>query len=256
MEEAPITPEQTAALLAYLKACKTERQALPPSERQMLRPLIIYVLGKEHTGRHGVISWLWQGTRYDWYDPTDNGCQMKAVQIQGQQVLLEFQQSLGDDSGPTLMSRNSASKADAHMLVYDVADRISFEVINHVYEELLAGSAAKKPLWVVANKHGKFNRNRDVTEWAVTPQEGYQFAASIGARYWTVATNTGQNLGKEQADEIAIRVLLSKIDMEAASVQAEGDAEAEGDLDQARGIRSRWSVHGGIGKLKSMFHPK
>ena len=58
MEEAPITPEQTAAIKAYLTARMAKRQALPPTDRGMVRPMVIGVLGKQYTGRHGVISWV------------------------------------------------------------------------------------------------------------------------------------------------------------------------------------------------------
>ena len=155
---------------------------------------------------------------YDWYDPTDNGCSRLAVSIQDQTVAAEFQQTLGDDSIPYAQLGIIAREADAHMLVYDIADRISFELIDRLHNELLGGSSTHKPLWVIANKHGQFNKNRNVTEWAVTPQEGYQFAASIGARYRSVATNTGENLGQDLAVEIVNRVLLSWIEKETVNV--------------------------------------
>lgn len=136
----------------------------------------------------------------------------KHVAVQGRDVHVQF--DLADpfdlpDSDLLGLFRSN----EAYVLVYDVMDKTSFEVLDRVYRLYSQIPRQKKwrtPLFVVANKSDRWRG-----AWAVSYPEGDDFARSIGASLLQMSSLTGAGTGDEVMIDMISRVLLGRYQNEA-----------------------------------------
>ncbi|KAH7020286.1 P-loop containing nucleoside triphosphate hydrolase protein [Ilyonectria destructans] len=232
MAPSSISPEQKAAVREYV--IKNKRIAIK-----------ISVLGASGSGRRSILQRLTLGMVLESYDPTENGEHRMMIHIEKHPVMLEFSMQLGSE----IAARNAwhqqlVQHGEAFLLVYDVTDRASFELLRTIHSGLFGPKEEEKPVWVLATKTDQPQQN-----WAVSMQEGAEFSTTINAKFLTVSAQTGEGLGKDDAVELASEVIISKA-LKLANAEATG---AVRDLNSGQS-RSRFSLHGLRDKVKELLH--
>jgi hypothetical protein len=88
---------------------------------------------------------------------------------------------------------------EAHALLYRTADRGTFEAVEVLWREHIAGRTGGK-LFLMANGEDE----------GVTQIEGKQLAERMGATFWPLSAKTGDGAGEEQLINIAKAILLRR----------------------------------------------
>jgi hypothetical protein len=103
---------------------------------------------------------------------------------------------------------------EAYMLIYDVTNKRSFEVLDRIHRLYSRIPTRQRrwrtPLFVIASKADRYRGG-----WAVPFLEGDGFAKSIGATFLAMSSLTGSGTGDEVVVEMVSRVLLSRYQNEA-----------------------------------------
>lgn len=203
----------------------------------------ILLLGQHGTGTDSILMRLiWDYPEIPTvFDPTtEEPVYNKQLRFGRIPVLLEGQTC--EYSGNTAMPAGMGREFEAHMYVFSVGDRASFELLPKMHAELGGPRPGGIPhcLFVVANK-----TDIPFESWEVSMQEAKEFSRSIGAELLAMSAKTGKGCGKEDARTLATRVLLSRIkgEEENANVQS-----AQKPADSA--IKSRG---GALEKITQLF---
>lgn len=198
------THEETAAVHKYLES----------------HVIKILLLGQRGTGTDSILMRLiWDYTSIpDVFDPTtEEPVYSKQLRFGRIPVLLECQTC--KYSGNSAMPASMAREFEAHVYVYSVGDRASFELLSKMHAELGGPHSGGIPhcLFVVANK-----TDIPFESWQVSLQEAKEFSRRIGAELLAMSAKTGKGCGKDDARTLATRVLLSRIkgEEENANVQS------------------------------------
>ena len=186
-----------------------------PEDNRLLKDLLasqplptirILVLGAPGSGKRSVCEQLAHGVFPDGRDPTEDGQYRRVVELfppeEGKnfRVMLEWTTNLGDPKEMTpgvlqLMVRDS----EAHALLYRTADRRTFDAVEGLWREHIAGRTDGK-VFVVANGEDE----------GVTQTEGRQLADKLRATFWPLSAKTGDGTGKEQLIVMAKAILLHR----------------------------------------------
>ncbi|KAM3423278.1 hypothetical protein BST61_g717 [Cercospora zeina] len=142
----------------------------------------------------------------------------KHVAVQGRDVHIQF--DLVSDG--TLQRAHSTTmdyvqNNEAFMLVYDVTDQESFDVLRQIcqlYSEIPQQHPWHAvPFFIVASKIDRWRGG-----WAVPQRVGDEFASSVGATLLSMSALNGEGTGDAAMVDVASRVLLSRF-------QNDGDPE-------------------------------
>lgn len=141
----------------------------------------------------------------------------KHVAVQGRDVHVQF--DLMND-GPFQMPEEDLLEYirnnEAYMLVYDVTDLESFEVLDGVcrlYARIPRQRPWRVPFFVVASKIDRWRGG-----WAVPYLKGDEFARSVGATFLSMSAINGEGTGDEVIVDLVSRVLLSRYQNEVDTV--------------------------------------
>ncbi|KAF7555499.1 hypothetical protein G7Z17_g2122 [Cylindrodendrum hubeiense] len=231
MTHTSMTAEQNAAVREYLIEKK-------------LSTVKMTVLGRFLSGRRKLLQRLTLGLPLELYDPSENGEHRMIVHVKTHPVILDFSMRLGNEwpvQDP--WHHQIVQQGEGFLLVYDVTDRASFELLHGIHSELFGPTEEGKPLWVLATK-----TDQPQQKWVVSNQEGEEFSKSIGATFRSVSAHTGEGLGKVDAADMASWVILSKIPK---PVETEGSSKAPGaNTAQTR----RFSLHSLRNKVNRLLH--
>ena len=148
------------------------------------------------------------------------------TEIEGKPIKFDGESNFGDaGKSPTDGEHyfRMVRHCEVCVFVYDVTNRSSFEELRGYYqnfyiERSLDGSRDSYPapsdpprgrfrglFFVIANRI-----DSDVHDWTVSPQEGEDFSAAIGAVFLQMAPKTGEGMGPEVLADIARLVLLRR----------------------------------------------
>lgn len=173
---------------------------------QPLPTLRILVLGAPGSGKRSVCEQLAHGVFPVGHDPTDNGQYRRLIELfppeQGRdfRVMLEWTTNLGDPKEmiPGILQQMVRDN-EAYALLYRTADRGTFEAVEVLWCDHIAGRAGGK-VFLMANGE----------EEAVTQTEGKQLADRLGATFWPLSAKTRDGAGEEHLINMAKAMLLHR----------------------------------------------
>jgi GTPase SAR1 family protein len=186
--------------------------------------LRIIVLGPKGAGKLSLLSQLTTGYFPASHDPTDDRMFRKQVHIspvlsandkrQKHRVMLELycDAAWRSDTSPAIVQQ-MLSLDEAWVLVYDINDRASYEVVKDIHRNHISQprqEQARMEGWVVANQ---IDRLKD-GEGAVSEAEGRKWADDIGARFWMTSAKKREGCGTDALMSIARDILLSRMKAE------------------------------------------
>jgi hypothetical protein len=173
---------------------------------QPLPTLRILVLGAPGSGKRSVCEQLAHGVFPVDRDPTENGEYRRLIELfppeEGRdfRVMLEWTTNLGDPKEmiPGILQQ-MVRDDEAHILPYRTANRGTFEAVDELWREHIAGRTGGK-VFLVANGEDE----------GVTQIEGRQLADRLGATFWPLSAKTGDGAGEEQLAAMAKAILLHR----------------------------------------------
>jgi len=173
---------------------------------QPLPTLQILVLGAPGSGKRSVCEQIAHGVFPIDREPTENGQYLRIIELfpseEGRdfRVMLEWTTNLADPKEmiPGILQQMVRDN-EAHVLLYRTADRGTFEAVEGLWQDHIAGRTGGK-VFLVANGEDE----------GVTQAEGKQLADRLGASFWLLSAKTGDGAGEEQLIVIAKAILLHR----------------------------------------------
>lgn len=173
---------------------------------QPLPTLRILVLGAPGSGKRSVCEQLAHGVYPVDREPTEDGQYRRLIELfppeegKDSRVMLELTTNLADPKEmiPGILQQMVRDN-EAHVLLYRTADRSTFDAVEELWRENVAGRTGGK-VFLVANG----------VDEGVTKTEGKQLADKLGATFWPLSAETGDGAGEEQLVDMAKAVLLHR----------------------------------------------
>ena len=156
----------------------------------MVAELKLVVMGTGAVGKSCVTLQFVQGLFVAKYDPTIEDAYRKAVEVDGQAVVLDILDTAGTDMF-TQMRDLYLREGDGFVLVYSVTSRASWNELAELHETLLrARDGARVPLVLAGNKCDL------VKERVVSTESGAARAGQWGAAFHEVSAKTGDGVDR------------------------------------------------------------
>jgi hypothetical protein len=185
---------------------KDDRRLKDSLASQPLPTIQFLVLGAPGSGKRSVCERLAHGVFPVDRDPTENGQYRRLIELfppeQGKDssVMLEWTTNLGapKEMIPGILQQMVRDN-EAHALMYRTTDRGTFEAVEVLWREHIAGRTDGK-VFLVANGEDE----------EVTQTEGRELADRLGATFWPLSAKTGDGAGEEQLINMAKATLLHR----------------------------------------------
>ncbi|KAL7424166.1 GTP-binding protein [Cryptotrichosporon argae] len=159
------------------------------STNQMKRKVV--VLGAPSVGKTSLTQqFVTPPTYTDNYFPTIEATSHKTVNFGGVEYECEIIDSAGQDEY-TLFPPKYAVGIHGYLLVYSIASRQSFEMIQTVYDKILDFSGQDKVPCVIVGQKSDLG-----TERRVTTAEGEALAKKLNAGFIESSARDNKNVGK------------------------------------------------------------
>ena len=132
----------------------------------------------------------------------------KHIAIQGRDVHVQFDMVSDEIRMPEDYLLEYIRNNEAYMLVYDVMDQESFDVVDQIcrlYARIPRQRPWRVPFFIVASKIDRWRGG-----WAVPFLKGDEFAKSVGATFLPMSALNGEGTGDEVILDMVSRVLLSR----------------------------------------------
>lgn len=133
----------------------------------------------------------------------------KHVAIQGRDVHVQFDMVSDEPFRlPEVELLEYIRNNEAYMLVYDVMDHESFEVVDQIcrlYARIPRQRPWRVPFFIVASKIDRWRGG-----WAVPFLRGDEFAKSVGATFLPMSALNGEGTDEKVIVDMVSRVLLSR----------------------------------------------
>lgn len=164
----------------------------------------ILILGGQKVGKTSIMNRFNNNTFSENYQPTIQSSTKKVITFNNKYIDLEIVDLEGQTEYTIFSSNQFAFGYNAYMLVYDVTDNASFELIKIIHEKIsnLAGKNAKI---LVATKCDKNINTKEGKERMVSDIDGKEFAEQIHCPYIEVSSKDNENI------EEAFRLLLFEV---------------------------------------------
>ena len=164
----------------------------------------ILILGGQEVGKSSIIKRYKNNIYIDEYEPTIQIVTKKAINFNNEYMYLEIM-DLEGQTEYTLFSPNKYSFGyNGYILVYDVRNKKSFELIKHIYDQIsfISGNTAKILIGTKSDKDLETNSNyyREVSI-----DEGKKYAEKIHCPFLEVSSKDNINI------EEIFRLLLIEI---------------------------------------------
>jgi hypothetical protein len=171
---------------------------------QPLPTIRILVLGAPGSGKRSVCEQLAHGVFPIDRNPTEDGQYRRLIELFPQEkgsdfrVMVEWTANLGDPKEmiPGILQQMVRDN-EAYVLLYRTVDRGTFEAVEELWQQHIAGRTGGK-VFIVANGE----------EEGVTHTEGKRLAGTLGATFWPLSAKTGDGAGEEQLVAVAKAILL------------------------------------------------
>lgn len=164
----------------------------------------VVIMGAPSVGKTSLTQqYIAPPTYQESYFPTIEATSHKAVKFNGQEYDCEIIDSAGQDEY-TLFPSKYAVGVHGYLLVYSIASRQSFDMIQTVHDKILDFAGLEKvPCVVVGQKTDLGEKSR-----AVTTAEGEALAKKLKAAFVESSAKDNKNVGK------AFEVLLGEMQRE------------------------------------------
>ncbi len=161
----------------------------------------ILVLGGQRVGKTAFIKRYKNNTYTKDYEPTIEIITKKITNLNNDYIDLEIIDLEGQTEYTIFSANKYAFGYNAYMLIYDVRDKKSFELIQFIYEQInnLSGKTSKILIGT------KSDDDIDESEREVTSKEGKEFADKIHCPFIEISSKDNKNI------EEAFRLLLIEI---------------------------------------------
>ncbi|KAL4241987.1 P-loop containing nucleoside triphosphate hydrolase [Abortiporus biennis] len=155
----------------------------------VLKKRKIAVLGSRSVGKSSLVVQFIENHFVDSYYPTIENTFSKSINYKGVDYDCDIIDTAGQDEF-TILNSKHAIGIHGYVLVYSVASRKSFEMIQVVYDKILNfGGLSEIPCVIVASK-------TDLQQRQVAPAEGQSLAESNHAAYVETSAKTNTNVSK------------------------------------------------------------
>jgi len=173
----------------------------------------IAVLGTRSVGKSSLVVQFIENNFVESYYPTIESTFVKAIEYRGTAYQCEIIDTAGQDEY-SLLSPKHAIGIHGYVLVYSMASRHSFEMVQIVYDKILDFCGLTDIPCVIVGTKSDLHRSRQVQ-----PTEGQQLAETNNAAW--IETSAKDNVNVAQVFEMC----LAEIEKRTASSQPEPPAE-------------------------------
>ena len=164
----------------------------------------ILLLGGQNVGKTALIKRFKNNIFVEEYDPTIQITTKKVITLNNDYIDLEIV-DLEGQTEYTIFSPNKFSFGyNGYMLIYDVKDKKSFELIKHIYEQInnLSGKTSKI---LIGTKSDSDTDSGVISNREVSIKEAQKFADKIHCPFIEISSKDNKNI------EEAFRLLLIEI---------------------------------------------
>ena len=173
----------------------------------MIDPIPLMVYGRVGVGRSALAVRLLRKHFIEYYDPTiveDNYC--NKLTVDGKEFVLDILDVSSEDDY-VIQKVSNMKQARGFLLVYDITDRSSFDVIDSCCDEILKArqketNRSELQIVICGNKCDLFDKRQ------VETSEGEEFARSRGYDFFETSTKTGENV--EEAFAALVRRVIKQ----------------------------------------------
>ena len=164
----------------------------------------ILVLGGQNVGKTALIKRFKSNVFIEEYDPTIQITTKKIITLNKDYIDLEIVDLEGQNEYTIFAPNKFAFGYNAYMLIYDVKDKKSFELIKHIYEQInnLSGKTAKI---LIGTKSDSDIDSGVISRRQVSIKESKKYANKIHCPFIEISSKDNKNI------EEAFRLLLIEI---------------------------------------------
>ncbi|CAO1617472.1 unnamed protein product [Sympodiomycopsis kandeliae] len=159
----------------------------PPSHKPKRK---FAVLGSRSVGKSSLIVRYVEDAFVDSYYPTIENVFNKTIKYRGKEYDCDIIDTAGQDEYSILNSRHAIG-IHGYVLVYSIALRSSFEMIQTVYDKILNYTGTETIPCVVVGQKSDLHVQRQVSE-----QEGKELADSLQAAWVETSARHNSNVAK------------------------------------------------------------
>ncbi|QRV76380.1 small monomeric GTPase RhbA [Ceratobasidium sp. AG-Ba] len=150
----------------------------------------IAVLGSRSVGKSSLVVQFVQGHFVEAYYPTIENTFTKSIKHKNTEYDCDIIDTAGQDEY-SILNNKHAIGIHGYILVYSVASRVSFDMIQIIHEKILTYSGTPKiPCVVVGQKSDLVNARQ------VPTAEGEKLATSLGCAFTEASARNNQNVAK------------------------------------------------------------
>ena len=150
----------------------------------------IAVLGSRSVGKSSLVVQFVEGHFVESYYPTIENTFTKSIKFKNTEYDCDIIDTAGQDEY-SILNNKHAIGINGYMLVYSVASRVSFDMIQIIHEKILTYSGTQRiPCVVVGQKNDLVNARQ------VPTTEGEKLAASLSCAFIETSARNGQNVAK------------------------------------------------------------
>jgi small GTP-binding protein len=163
----------------------------------------ILLLGGQNVGKTALIQRYKNNTFTDEYEPTIQIITKKVTKLNNEYIDLEIIDMEGQTQYTIFAANKYAFGYNAYMLIYDVRDKKSFELIKYIYEKInnLSGKTSK----ILIGTKSDNDIDTSLCDRQVSTKEGKEFADKIHCPFIETSSQDNKNI------EEAFRLLLIEI---------------------------------------------
>ncbi|KAJ3801603.1 P-loop containing nucleoside triphosphate hydrolase protein [Lentinula aff. detonsa] len=161
---------------------------MAPAEN--LKKRKIAVLGSRSVGKSSLVIQFIDEQFVESYYPTIEATFAKSVKFKGAEYDCEVIDTAGQDEFSILNSKHAIG-IHGYVLVYSVTSKASFDMIQIVYDKIIAFCGVTDIPCVVVGSKVDLESSRQVT-----PKEGERLAQEINAAWVETSAKTNFNVGK------------------------------------------------------------
>ncbi|KIY73768.1 hypothetical protein CYLTODRAFT_434114 [Cylindrobasidium torrendii FP15055 ss-10] len=177
-----------------------------------LRKRKVAVLGARSVGKSSLIMQWAEGCFLDSYYPTIENSVSKSLNLKGVQYDCEVIDTAGQDEYSIFNSRHAVG-IHGYVLVYSVASRTSFDMIQVLYDKIVDFCGVSQiPCVIVGSKV-------DLPARQVPTEEGQQLAKENSAAWIETSAKQNVNVGK------VFELCLAQVDKQTSGKQTEAPAK-------------------------------
>jgi len=168
----------------------------------------IAVLGSRSVGKSSLVVQFVDGHFVESYYPTIESTFTKSIKYNGVEYDCDIIDTAGQDEYSILNSKHAIG-IHGYILVYSVASRPSFDMVQTVHEKILDYSGAQHIPCVVVGQKSDLQK-ASYSNRQIQTEEGEKMAKSLGSAY--VETSARQNLNVAKVFDLCLAEIQKSTD--------------------------------------------